>query len=146
MNEIPVEELPVKVAAILHARGALVGGQFAYVNDASDIAYRQYMGVYLPSVLWFKGRIETVERIPSQYQDASELFEYVSVVQQARNFQSRNELTCRWVNAIHDQFVIRLLSMAYAGHLPRETVMHHRGLVDQAKFTVMRIWRLEIQS
>lgn len=133
------DELPDQVSALVMAKTTKPDGVIT-VNDEVDIAYRYFADVLIPCVLWRGGYVEQVETIPSRKQDAGDIHEYHDIVRFARN-GLKDEQTCRWVNTIHDQFVIRLLSKAYFGYLPREAIMLHRGMCDQAKFTAVRIWR-----
>jgi len=134
------DEVPEKVLSIVTAKSGALSGCLN-VSAERDVVYRPYGDEWLPCVLWHGGQVEVVETIPSSKQDAGDLFEYENVVRLARNGAIKDERTCRWVNVIHDQFVLRLLTKAYFGYLPRELVLQHRGMVEQAKFTVLRIWR-----
>lgn len=139
MIQCKPDEVPEKVLQVVNAKGTAVNGCLN-LNDQRDVVYRPYGDVWLPCVLWHGGRMEIVETMPSRKQDAGDLFEYESIVRLARNGSEKDARTCRWVSLIHDQFVLRLLAKAYFGYLPREIILQHRGMVEQAKFTALRIW------
>lgn len=140
MKIFALDEVPEQILKIVTAKGGANQGTLT-LNDDQDVVYRLYGDVLLPCVLWHGGLVEVVETTPSRKQDAGDLHEYPMIIRLARNGVGKDERTNRWVNTIHDQFVLRLLTKAYFGYLPRELVLQHRGMVDQAKFTALRIWR-----
>lgn len=153
MKLITPHALPEQVLRILQTRGNVIDPQnqdqdepLLTVNNHEDIAFRFYGFEALPCVLWHKGRIEVVESQPSRTQSAADLYDYPEIVKLARAGVKKDEITCRWVNTIHDLFVLRLLTKAYHGHLPKETLYYHRGMIEQAKFTVLRIWRMGVTN
>lgn len=139
MIKVPFDEVPKRVLQIVTAKGGIDHGSVV-LNEERDIAYRTYEGVFLPCVLFHNGRVEIVESPPSRKQDSGDLFEYDYIAFLAREGMSKDKRTCRWVKTIHEQFIERLLALPYFA-MSVEPIHVRRGMIEQAKFTVARIWK-----